>query len=590
MPSEGIPHRHLGAIFFERVAELGDRSFIKVQRAERFGEISWREFGDKVRAAILALYDLGLKKGDRVAIIGENCLEWLCADLATLSGGFPNVVASPALSDRMLLNIVGHSACRAAFVRNDTTAARFFTLKEQLPALDHVIVLEDSGSRVTEALSFDEFVARGVGNDDQRLKTILASVDPEDLATIIYTSGSTGAPKGVMRTQNNLLANISNGGRISLSSPDELTVIVLSLNHLFGRFGFLKSVATGRATAIVEATERTVDVKVIEALAPTALALVPRVIDAILSKIFLEHGCVEKYQLLGELDRRREAGMDLTVTQAEQLRTLGGALGAIVRKALGDRIKYIAYGGAAMPPRMLRFFQLIQMPLLGSYGVTECGGVTLSGIGDTKPDSLGRPFANIELRIAEDGEVLVRGPTVTPGYFNDPEATREAIDAHGWFHTGDFGKIDDDGCLFIAGRKKDVFNCADGSNIYPTRIELLLEGDRFIRQAILLGDRRPFIAALIVPDKEQIAAELRKTESSLTETEIEALIWCRVEEINGSLEEYERIRKIVTLPADFTPAVRSVTAFQKIKVDRRALEESYESIIDRIYTPQSQTA
>jgi long-chain acyl-CoA synthetase len=227
------------------------------------------------------------------------------------------------------------------------------------------------------------------------------------------------------------------------------------------------------------------------------------------------------------------------------------------------------------------------MPLLGSYGVTECGGVTLSGIGDPKPASLGRPFSNVELRIAEDGEVLVRGPTVSPGYFNDPEATREAIDAQGWFHTGDFGKIDDDGCLFIVGRKKDVFNCADGSNIYPARIELLLESDRFIRQAILVGDQRPFIAAVIVPDRAQIAAELGKPESSLNESEIEALIWPRIETINGSLEEYERIRKLVVLSADFSPAVRSVTTFQKIKVDRRAFEENYRATIDAIYAPQT---
>jgi long-chain acyl-CoA synthetase len=306
-----------------------------------------------------------------------------------------------------------------------------------------------------------------------------------------------------------------------------------------------------------------------------------------LDKIFLAHGCAEKYQLLGELDRRRESGMALTAAEAAQVEALSGALGSIVRKALGGRIKYIAYGGAAMPPRMLRFFRLIGIPLLGSYGVTECGGVTLSGIGDTKPASLGRPFANVELRIAEDGEVLVRGPTVTPGYFNDPEATREAIDAQGWFHTGDFGKIDDDGCLFIVGRKKDVFNCADGSNIYPARIELMLEGDRFIRQAILVGDRRPFIAAVIVPDREQIAAELRKTESSLNETEIEELIRPRIETINGSLEEYERIRKLAILPADFSSAVRSVTAFQKIKVDRQAFEENYRAIIDAIYAGQN---
>ena len=164
------------------------------------------------------------------------------------------------------------------------------------------------------------------------------------------------------------------------------------------------------------------------------------------------------------------------------------------QQALGGRVKYITYGGAAMPPRILRFFDIIGVPLIGSYGSTECGGVTLCGIGNAKPGSLGRPFPNVELRLAEDGEILVRGPSVTPGYFEDPEATREAFDADGWFRTGNLGKIDNEGSLYIIGRKKDLFNCADGSNINPRTIEALLENDSFIRQAVLLGDHRPFIA------------------------------------------------------------------------------------------------
>ena len=582
-PQQFSDERHLGAIFFNRVAELGDRGFIKVQRGAQIDEVSWRRFGAKVRSAIFALYGLGLNKGDRVAIIGENCLEWLCADLATLAGGFPNVVVSPGLSDTMLLRILGHCGCRAAFVQSETTAGRLLNFKGQLPALDRLIVLDGSGSGLPGALPFGDFLARGGPDDDQRLRAILESLHPDDLATIIYTSGSTGEPKGVMRTQNNLLANITNGRPISLSGPDELTVIVLSLNHLFGRFGFLKSVATGRATAVIEGAEKTVDMRIIEALAPTALALVPRVIEHILATIFYENGCAQRYERLAELDRRR----NLNTAETDELEGLRAELGAIIRKALGGRIKYIAYGGAATAPRIIRFFELIRLPLLGSYGITECGGVTLSGIGDTKPGNLGRPFANVALRIAEDGEVLVRGPTVTPGYLNDPEAPREAIDDQGWFHTGDFGMIDEGGCLFIVGRKKDIFNCSDGSNIYPARIELLLENDRFIRQAILVGDRRPFIGALIAPERKQIAVELKKIESSLSDHEIETLIGSRVEEINRPLEEFERVRKIVVMQSDFAPEVRSVNVFQKIKIDRRAVEERYGTIISAIYAAQS---
>ena len=236
----------------------------------------------------------------------------------------------------------------------------------------------------------------------------------------------------------------------------------------------------------------------------------------------------------------------------------------------------------------MRFFELIGIPLIGSYGSTECGGVTLSGIGDTKPGSLGKPFPNCEIRIAEDGELLVRGPTVTPGYFENPEATREAIDPDGWFHTGDLGAIDADGCLFITGRKKDVFNCSDGSNIYPGFIELLLENDPFVRQAILLGDRRPFIAALIVPERKRIAWEFHKEESALTESEITTPLQRRIDQINGRLEQFEKIRKFAVIGDDFPEEVRSITVFQKIKIDRKVVQERYQKAIASIYEPSEE--
>jgi long-chain acyl-CoA synthetase len=576
--------RHIGAIFFKRVTELGDRSFIKVQRGARFNEISWREFGANVRSAIFALHALGLGRGERVAIIGENSVNWLCADLATLSGGFPNVIVSPALSDATLLKVLAHSSCRAAFVQNDTAVGRLLNLKGQLPRLEHMVVLDGRGSGLPLSLAFDEFLSLGSSDDDERFCALLQSLHPDDLATIMYTSGSTGEPKGVMRTQNNLLANITNGGPVPVSKPGELTVLVLSLNHLLGRFGFLKSAVTGRSTAVIEATEGAVDLETIHALAPTALTLVPRVLEKLWEKIVDQKGCRGESERLEELHERRRQDAAMTEPERLEFDNLRAALARATREALGGRIKYIAYGGAALSPRLLNLFHLMEVPLLGSYGITECGGVTLSGVDDTTLGSLGRPFANVELRIAEDGELLVRGPTVTPGYFMNPEATREAIDPDGWFHTGDFANIDESGCLFIVGRKKDIFNCSEGTNIYPGHIELLLEGDRFIRQAVLLGDHRPFIAALIVAERKQIAARVNKPDSALEEEEIREVIGARIRQINDGLESYEKIREFRILAADFPPDVRQVTVFQKIKVDRRAVEARYQELIGAIYS------
>jgi len=580
-PIRAVTGRHIGQIFFERAAELGDRTFIKLQQGDRFEEISWRDFAAIVQQALLGLVALGLVPGDIVAIIGENCGQWLAADLATLSGGFTNVVISPSLSDTMLLKILSHAECRAAFVQNATGVGRMLNFKGQLPVLSQIIVMEELDDDLPHTLSFERLCKRGENLDGARLATLLAAVHPNDLATIMYTSGSTGEPKGVMRTQDNLLANITNGNAIVLSQPDELTVNVLSLNHLFGRFGFLKSAVTGRATALIEALETEVDWTVIQFLAPTGLAVVPRVMERIWDGVLGQDGNDQLWRELETLDDKKSG---LSAPDLQRFDDLRAVLKINVRQALGGRIKYIAYGGAAMPPRIMRFCELIGIPLIGSYGSTECGGVTLCGIGENRAGNLGKPFANVQIRIADDGEILVRGPTVSPGYYKNLLATREAFDDAGWFYTGDLGAIEADGSLRITGRKKDVFNCADGSNIYPSFIELQLENEPFIRQAVLLGDRRPFVAALLVPEREKIAESLKRDIANLSEDEIRTVLWLQIERVNGRLERYEQIRKVAVMPDDFPTEVRSINHFQKVKVDRDVVATCYQREIEAIYS------
>ncbi|HEY7221685.1 MAG TPA: AMP-binding protein [Candidatus Binatia bacterium] len=574
--------RHIGQIFFRRVKELGDRTFIKFQRDAGLEEVSWRDFGALVQNVLLALYALGLTPGETVAIVGENSVERLCADLATLAGGFPNVVISPALSDGMFVKVLDHAQCRAAFIQDGSDAGRLLNLKGQLPALAHLFVMERTGPALPSTLYFDDLVATGRRVNAERLENILESVHAQDLATIMYTSGSTGEPKGVMRTQDNLLSNITNGGEIIVSKPDDLFVIVLSLNHLLGRFGFLKSAVAGRTTAIVAATELNVDLSMVESLAGTAMAVVPRVMERLWKGILDQKDHRKQWEMLEALDQIK-AKDGLNAVDGETFDELRNKLRDAARQTLGGRIKYITYSGAAMPPRIMRFFELIGIPLLGSYGSTECGGVTLPGIGENRPGNLGKPFPNVELRIAGDGEVLVRGPTVSPGYFHNPEATREAFDPEGWFHTGDLGALDPDGSLRIIGRKKDVFYCAEGSNIYPAFIELQLENEPFIRQAVLLGDHRPFIAALIVADRQRIAEFLGRAEAALTDIEVRAALSTRIARVNERLEHYEQIRKFAILRNDFSVEVRNINIFQKVKVDRSAVATRYQTEIDEIY-------
>jgi long-chain acyl-CoA synthetase len=574
--------RHIGEIFFRRVAELGVQTFIKLQNGSGWEEVSWRDFGAQVRSILLALYGLGLVTGESIAIIGENSLQRACADLATLAGGFPNVVIAPALSDSLLLKVLAHAKCRAAFVEDAIGVGRLLNLRGQLPDLAHIFVMEETGVHLPHTIDFAELVEKGRRGNAERLTSILESVHAHDLATIMYTSGSTGEPKGVMRTQDNLLSNITNGGEIIVSRPDDLFVIVLSLNHLLGRFGFLKSAVTGRTTAIIKATEMDLDLKVVESLAGTAMAMVPRVMQRIWNDLLDQEGNRQRWEMIETLDRKNSAD-GLGAADREKFDVLVSELKKTAHKALGGRIKYISYSGAAMPPRIMRFFELIGIPLIGAYGSTECGGVTLCGIGENRPGNLGKPFPNVEVRIAADTEILVRGPTVSPGYFENPEATREVFDPDGWYHTGDLGALDPDGSLRVIGRKKDIFYCADGSSIYPAFIELQLENEPFIRQAVLLGDHRPFIAALLVPERGRIAESLGLGESALTDADTQAVLQSRIEQLNARLEHYEEIHKFVVMKDDFPPEVRGVNVFQKIKVDRKEVAQRYQKEIEEIY-------
>jgi len=566
------------------VKELGDRPFLKLQQGNRTLEISWKDFGAEVRETILGLYALGIKKGDRIGIVSENRIEWLCTDAATMAGGLPSVIVSPRLSDTTMRKILHHSGARVVFVEGEAGLSRMKKLKDQLPSVEYIIVMDKAETLTLGSIAYEELLSVGRTGDETRIREILEAVRPGDLATIMYTSGSTGEPKGVMRTQENLLANVMGGAEILPSKPDELFLIILSLNHLLGRFGFQKSMVTGRRTAIVEATELDLDLKEIRALSPTAMTLVPRVMARIWDDILGDGNNRRQWEALETIDQGKTSRGVVSGEDLRQYVAMRTALKESVMSVLGGRIQYITYAGAPMPPRILHFFEVIGIPLLGSYGTTECGGVTLNGLGgEVRAGSAGKPFPNAEVRIAEDGEILVRGPAVFPGYFGDPEGTRETLDPDGWCHTGDLGTLDADGFLYVVGRKKDVFYCSDGSNIYPGFIEVLLEQDPFIRQAALVGDGRPFIAALVVPNRGKIATERKKEDSNLTREEIKRTLWSRVQLINERLEQMEQIRKICVLEGDFPLSIRTVTAFQKTKIDRKEVEKHYKKEIEEIY-------
>jgi long-chain acyl-CoA synthetase len=277
-----------------------------------------------------------MAKGDNVAIMGDNSLPRLCADLATLAGGLPNVVISPNVSDFTLLKILAHSRCRAIFI-DALAARRLLALKAQLPTLSHAIVLDDSAQELCGCVSFAELLERGRRGDIDQLDQLLEAVQPNNLATIMYTAGSTGEPKGVMRTHNNLLSNIASGGEILLSRPEELTVIVLSLNHLFGRYGFLKSAVTGRTIAMIEATELNLELSVIEGLRPTAISVVPRVMERLWNAI-LDRGRIREMWDRIETPDRDHRATDSSDHAGTEIEGIKANLREAAQQALGGRL------------------------------------------------------------------------------------------------------------------------------------------------------------------------------------------------------------------------------------------------------------
>jgi long-chain acyl-CoA synthetase len=585
----------LGRIFFDRAAALGSKPFLTIHHlrsnADRRAEVvSWKDFAEKVKRAMLGLDSLGLHKGDRVAIMSENRLEWLVADIAVVAAGFGHVLMQANYSDRMLTKALKHSGSRLMFVEDAALAKRIASLKPELPALEKIVIFDASGKSgvdVTtgvDVMTFAELLQRGASGNDGRVRELLDAVHRHDLASILYTSGTTGEPKGVVRTNGNLVLNwVHRDESLPQAEPDECVGVVLSLAHQLGRTHFHRAIICGRSIVMTDLAEPDITIDTLALMKPERLVVVPRFLVRMWSAFLEDESARRAYDDLDALEKKREAGTSLSAEESSKLEALRDEVRSKFIGRMGGALSQIHYAAAPMPPALLRVCTQLKIPLITGYGSTEGGGITFTD--PTQPPGRGgKPDFGTEIKLAPDGEILVRGHAVMPGYFNDPVATKEAFDENGFFRTGDMGTFDEEGNLRLVGRKKDIFNCADGSNVYPAWIEAALENDPYIRQAALVGDRRPFIAAFVVPDKAKIAAKLGKSESDLTASEIEGLLRSQVQTMNARVESYEQVREIVVLAEDLPETIRQgVGNVGKVKINRKALEEQFAPQIAALY-------
>jgi len=562
---------------------------------------STNEWFDRLRDLSLGLRALGVKAGDRVAIMSESRPEWLLADLALLVYGAVSVPVYPTLSAAQARYILSDAGVRMVFVSSQEQLDKVQRVRHELPALEAVVVFDELPTSSPSVLSLASVIERGhaqltnqwgVGRsfrDDAR------KVRPLDLAAIIYTSGTTGEPKGAMLTHRNLASNLLGAQTILRMGDEEVALSFLPLSHAFERM--LAYVGLYNGVTIVFAESLETVARDIVTVRPTLMTGVPRVYEKFEARIkqkgdalpqprrTLFHWGVKvaNVRAKAEMNGGQLSGvLKLEAALAERL------VWSKIRENVGGRLHTMISGSAPLPLTVSEFFHGIGLPITEGYGLTETSPVlTGNPPGAMRAGSVGRAIPGVELAIAPDGEILARGPNVMVGYHNNPAETAEVL-RDGWFHTGDIGTLDADGYLTITDRKKDLLVTSGGKKIAPQPIEAILERSPLVSEAILLGDRRKFAAALIVPDFAALERRLKDLgrplaphEDLVQRADVVALYDEIVDALNQELAHFERIKKIRLLPREFS--IESGELTPTLKIRRKAIEQNWRKEIEEIY-------
>jgi len=566
---------------------------------------STREWFDDLRDLSLGLEAAGIVAGDRVAILSESRPEWLTTDLAILAGGAVTVPVFPTLSSAQARYLLRDSGARLAFVSNASQLEKVQSIRHDLPALEAVVVYDaDAVGSSPSVVSFEAVKGRGHARmlgewgTGRAFRDRARAVAPSDPATIIYTSGTTGEPKGVLLTHQNLASNMIASVSILALADDERALSFLPLSHSFERMLSYVCLANGISIVFAESTDTIA--RDILTVKPTLMTGVPRVFEKLQARI-LERGRelpeprrslfgwainVGRARARAELQGRRPS-----LLNSVQSRLADRLVWSKIRQNLGGRLRNIVSGSAPLAPSVAEFFHGIGMPITEGYGLTETAPVlTGNPPGAWRLGSVGKAIPGVEIRIADDGEILARGPNIMAGYYHKPEATAEVL-RDGWFHTGDIGRLDEEGYLYITDRKKDLIITAGGKNVAPQPIEAILKRSPLVAEAVLVGDRRRFISTLIVPEFAALERRLRDLgrppadrEALLGRADVVALYQEILDSLNRELAEYERIRKFRLLPHEFS--IDSGELTPTLKVRRKIVEDRWRDTIDQMYGVQ----
>jgi long-chain acyl-CoA synthetase len=583
----------LSKAFWRSVEQQGEKPALLVKREKQYRPITYTELGRRVYALARALHELGVRKGDRVAILAENCPEWAITDWATLCLGAITVPIYPTLTAPQVGEILRDSEPKALVVSDKKQRRKACEAVEGTGLNPQMICIEPDSS--SETPNFEQMLNQPGTLTESALRALVEASQPEDIVTFIYTSGTTGEPKGAMLTHHNLITNIEAVLELIDWRPDDVFLSFLPLSHVFERMGghFLPIYA-GLTIAYAESLF-TLATDMVE-VKPTMMLGVPRfyasVMDRILASVrqmpplrqklfyrMLEVGTV--YAQCWREGRRAPLGVRLQHAVLDKL------VASKIRERVGGRLRYFISGGAALPKEVAEFFHAFGILIIEGYGLTETSPVlTVNPPRAPRFGSVGKPIRGVEIKIAEDGEILARGPNIMLGYYKKPEATAAAIDPDGWFHTGDVGHIDADGYLYITDRKKDILVLANGKNVAPQPIENLLKQSELVQEAVVYGDGMSAPVALIVPNIDALRAFAKQEgieadgDALLNHDAIQRRFRQELERVNRELADFQRIKGFRLISKPFSIETGELTPTLKVK--RRVVAEKYAHLLQEM--------
>jgi long-chain acyl-CoA synthetase len=592
MSGRGTHSKTLADLLPLAAARYGDATAVRYKDGDSWVDRSFTEVAGIVRPLAFGLVELGVAKGDRVAILGNTRPEWTYFDYAALSIGATVVPIYQTNSPEECRYVLENSDSKVVVVEDSEQLQKVREVRDQLPGLEHVVLMTGSAE---DAISMDDLASRGAGGDDARWETLYSAVTPDDVCTFIYTSGTTGPPKGCIISHGNYRAMLDMVNETSVIEEGDLTYLYLPLAHSFALLIQFGSFDLGTTIAYWERDPLKILPNLAE-LHPTYFPSVPRIFEKIYTAAnsgMEKEGGLKKaifdwsIRIGGKVREMERRGRSPGFLLARQYAFADKKVLSKIRALFGGKIRLAVSGAAPINPDILRFFDAAGVLVLEGWGMTETStAATISKPEDFKVGTIGKPFPGCEVKIAEDGEILVKGPNVFQGYHKNPEATAETI-VDGWLHTGDVGEIDAEGFIKITGRKKDIIITAGGKNITPANLEAEIKQHPLVSQCVVVGDRRPYLVALVTLDPEEAVAYAKEhglpedPEALAENADVRAAIEAHVEKINQNFARVEQVKKISILPQDLSQESGELTPTLKVK--RAVVASKHEDAIEQLY-------